>query len=94
MDTDISQLLENVIRQRFAGVQIDDVRIEPDIDDDGKHIFRVTVVFNAKNGLDAAKVKGLVRHMRSSLEERDDFAFPVVAFRSRSDDKRLKAAAA
>ena len=94
MQADIKKALEKIVREQFAGVQIDAVRVEPDTDYDGNDIFRVTVVFDAKNGLDAEKAKGLVRHMRAQLRKKADFAFPVVSFRSRTDDKRLNAEAA
>lgn len=94
MKADIKKTLEKIVREQFVGVQIDAVRVEPDTDYDGNDIFRVTIVFDAKNGLDAEKAKSLVRHMRAQLTKKADFAFPVVAFRSRADDKRLKAAAA
>ena len=94
MKASINKTIEETVRQQFAGVQIDDVRIERDTDYDGDDVFRITVVFSAKDGLDAERTKGLVRHVRASLAERDEQSFPIISFRSFADDKRLKSAAA
>lgn len=94
MEANVQKLIDKVIKDHFGDVQIDAVHVEEDFDADGERILRVTVVFDAKKGLDPAKSKGLVRHMRSALTETNDYLFPIIAFRSRADAKRLKAAAA
>jgi hypothetical protein len=94
MNADLLASLEGIVRKQLAGAQIDAVDIVEDFDSDGDRVLRVTIIFESKTGLDPAKAKGLVRHMRSTLEERDSFTFPLVAFRSRADQKRLKAEAA
>lgn len=94
MKPELAKSLEEIVRKQFADVQIDSVRVVEDEDSEGGKILRVTIVFEAKDGLDPAKAKGLVRHMRSSLIKNDAFTFPLVAFRSRADQKRLEAAAA
>lgn len=90
---EVEKAIEEIIRNQFADSRIEAVRVEEDTDFDGDNILRVTVVFGGRKGVDPIKAKGLVRHIRSNLAD-DQLAFPVVAFRSSSDDKRLKAAAA
>lgn len=92
MTIDLKASLEQAIRERFADSQIDAVYIEEDFDADGDKVFKVTIVY-AKS-IDVGKAKGLARRMRSALEDAGNSAFPVIAFRSLADQKRLKAAAA
>lgn len=95
MDGNIKQALEDTIRQELAAAGIDHVYLEEDIDSDGEKVLRVTIVVDAIRNLDASKTAGLVRHMRSSIDVLDaDFIFPIVAFRSRAEHKRLNPEAA
>lgn len=94
MKADIKDIVEKVVRSRFADADIDNVCVEWDTDSDGETILKIIVVYDAKKGLDTSKASGLVRHMRSELEQDLESAFPVIAYRSRADHKRLKSEAA
>jgi hypothetical protein len=90
----IVQMIEEVVRQRFADALIHDVRVSQEHDSDGDALFRVTVVFERKGAqlLDAHKTAGIARHIRHRLLEEDEDAFPIVTFVSKSDAAGLEAA--
>ncbi|QTH21715.1 hypothetical protein HRJ34_26015 [Rhizorhabdus wittichii] len=92
MTLDLKAALEQAIRNRFAAGQIETVSITDGVAADGERVFNVTIVFNKT--LDVAKAASLARYMRSTLEEADEPAFPIIAFRSVADQKKLQAAAA
>lgn len=95
MDDRIKTVIENVVRERFAGSAIEDVRIFEDVDFEGQPVLRVTVIFEPKRGkLDAEKTSGITRHIRHKLLEMNEEKFPFFRFVSKADAKALKAAAA
>jgi hypothetical protein len=85
----LEDIVEDVLRERFDDVDIDDIQVRRDEDHDGDPILRITVVYNTKNkkGLDARKTSSIVRVMRPHLDQVNENAFPVVSFVSRSDWK-------
>jgi hypothetical protein len=86
--------IEEVVRKQLADAEIDAVRISMEVDYDGEDIMRILVVHGNKSGLDTQKTKGLVRHIRSLLEKHEDGFFPLLTYRTRSDQKHLKSATA
>lgn len=89
----IENEIERIVREQLAGSAIDDVRVAEEYDDFGDRFFKVTIVYSAER-LDANKMKGLVRHLRTALTEGSSFTFPLVSYRSKKDDMRRQAAAA
>jgi hypothetical protein len=95
MKRDIAEIIEAVVRERLAGVAIDRVQINEETDYDGDAVFRILVVFdNNKAPLDSHKTSGIVRHIRHKLLERQETAFPIFAFVSKSDAAGIKTEAA
>jgi hypothetical protein len=92
---EIAEIIESVIRERLTGVDIDRVQINEETDYDGDAVFRIMVVFdNKKAPLDSQKTSGIVRHIRHKLLERQETAFPIFAFVSKSDAAGIKTEAA
>ncbi len=85
VNREITELIERVVRERFADAAIEDVSIAEEADSDGDAIFRVTVVFGNKGPLDASKTSGIARHIRHALLGRQDNTFPIFSFVSKSD---------
>jgi hypothetical protein len=82
----IDSIIEAVVRDRFADVQIESVSINPETDYDGDLVFRVTVVFDSEAGrLDAHKTAGITRHIRHRLLAEKEDAFPILTFMSKRD---------
>jgi hypothetical protein len=94
MTDDIAHLIEDVVRERFADVNIQSVLVVKDTDYQDEAVFRVTVVFDHDGPLDSRKTAGLVRHIRHRLLERQESTFPIVTFVSKSDAARMSPAAA
>ncbi len=90
----IAKLIERVVRERFADVDIQSVTVAKDINYEDDDVFRVTIVFDHKGPLDAQKTAGLVRHLRHELLEMKETTFPIVAFISKSDAARMGTEAA
>lgn len=85
--------IERIVREQLKESAIEDVRISNETDADGNECLKVTIVY-ASQKLDTDKAKGLVRHLRSALTDGQLFTFPLVSYRSKKDDMRLRSAAA
>lgn len=91
---EITEVIETCVRERFEGAPIEAIRVKSEVDYDGDTVYRVTVIFDAKKGpLDAHKTAGITRHIRHRLLAKDEDAFPIFAFVSKSDAANLTAAA-
>lgn len=89
MDTDaLGQLLEGIISKRLTDVKIVSVGVERDVDSDGDDVLNVTVVFDAESDLDAARVAGLIRHMRPHLQKHRENGFPIMSFISEKEARK------
>ncbi len=95
MPASIEDVVSEIVHQRFPDALIDSVTVDADSDSDGDPILRITVVFASDmTSLEAHKLAGLARHVRPRLEERQNVAFPIFRFISKSDNDRLRHAAA
>lgn len=82
----IEKAIEEVVRERFSGVNIVRVDVEEGEDHDGDCVFFVKVVFDSEiKDLDAARLSGITRHLRSRLFEMGDERFPYTRFISQAD---------
>ncbi|SIO48700.1 hypothetical protein SAMN05444722_2575 [Rhodovulum sp. ES.010] len=82
----IAKAIEEVVRDRFADVRIVRVDVEEGQDHDGDQVFFVRVVFDSEiKDLDAAKLSGITRHLRSRLFDLGDERFPYTRFISQAD---------
>ena len=81
----LGQLLKGIISKRLTDVKIISVGVERDVDSDGDDILNVTVVFDAECDLDAARVAGLIRHLRPPLHKRGENGFPIISFISEKE---------
>jgi hypothetical protein len=89
----LNSAIEKVVRTQFADAAISAVHVTEDSDSDGDPILRVIVVFETSVRPDLVKARGLARHIWPALEENDSHAFPVISFRSKADQARLREAA-
>jgi len=89
----IKDIIEAVIRERLSSDVVHKVVVTSDEDADGDAVLRVAVVLEGKHSdLDREKMVGLVRHLRSKLEDsedRDAQAFPILSFMSKNEAKSL-----
>ena len=92
---EVEQIVSAIVHDRFPTASIEFVKVEPDEDQDGDAIVRVTVVFDPEGGkLDTHRMVGLVRHVRPKLIEQHFNQFPIFRFVSKKDAASLKIAAA
>lgn len=89
----LNSAIEKVVRTQFADAAISAVHVTEDSDYDGDPILRVVVVFETSVRPDLMKASGLARHIWPALEENGSHAFPVISFRSKADQARLREAA-
>ena len=83
------------IRDEFADAAIESVRVVEALDYQDDRVFKVTVVFDKKGGLDPHKTVAIVRHLREALKDKGDrLPFPIVYFVSKADAASLKPEAA
>ena len=90
----IKDIIEAVIRERLSSDVVHKVVVTSDEDADGDAVLRVAVVLEGKHSdLDREKVVGLIRHLRSKLEDSEDRAaaqaFPILSFMSKNEAKSL-----
>lgn len=90
---EVRKAIEAVVRERFAGTEIDAVEVKADVDEDGERVLLVKVVHGAKS-LDARKASGLLRHMRPKIADLGEDAFPILSFISKAEPRKAKAEAA
>lgn len=86
------EIVSAVVHDRFPSATIERITVEPDVDQDGDPILKITVIFEGK--LDAHRMVGLVRHVQPKLMEHHFNQFPIFRFVSKKDAASLKIAAA
>lgn len=95
MANDVKKIIDKVVRERLSEACITDVLIEEDEGFDGEPIYSVIVIYDDKKGrLDTKQAVGLLRNIRSCLDDDDTLRFPIFRFVSRSDAKSLDTASA
>lgn len=91
----IAEAIEAVIRDEFADVAIDSVRVKEAFDYQDDRVFNVTVVFDKRDGLDPKKMAAVVRHLQTTLSEQGQtIPFPIMSFVSKRDAERVGSEAA
>jgi malate/lactate dehydrogenase len=92
--TAITKLIEDVIRDEFGEV-IESVSVVEARDYQEDRVFKVTVVFDKRGGLDAKKTAAIVRHIRQKLgRDEERMPFPILSFVSKADAAGIKPEAA
>lgn len=83
----INKVIYDIVCERFTKEAINKVVVKSDHDSDGDPVLRVVIVLEANNNvaLDSRKMVGLVRHIRSKLEDEKLNDFPVVSFVSKKE---------
>ena len=92
----IVDIVKSVVIQQFGDdAKILSVDISEDIDSDGDPILILKIVYETDSGiLNARKASGLLRHIRSRLDEIQESRFPLLFFISKADDEKKRPAAA
>ncbi|HXK53682.1 MAG TPA: hypothetical protein PK405_03270 [Hyphomicrobiales bacterium] len=85
----IEKLISDLVKSRLDGVKILKVSVERSLDYEDDSVLDVTIIFEAKSDLDAAKVASMVRHLRPKLKEAGEAAFPLMSFVSKNDARKL-----
>jgi hypothetical protein len=89
----LNSAIEKVVRTQFADAAVCAVHVVEDVDYEGDAILRVAVVFETSSPPDINKAKSLARHIWPVIEDSDSNAFPIISFRSKADQARLREAA-
>jgi len=88
----VRELIAEVAREQFPDVVLERIDIERDEDADGDPILRVLLVLSATDKIEPRKFSGFLRHFFDRYA--DDEPFPLLTFRSASDDRRTRPEAA
>ena len=89
----LKSIIQSVLEERFEGVEIISIDIEPDFDEYGGKILLVKVVFNAAEmKLDAEQAAGVLRHLLPKIYAAGESGFPVLSFIAASEAGKAKAA--
>lgn len=95
MAQSLADVISGVVKERFGDAEIDSIKVVPDLDSDGDRILRITVVFASElAAMESHKLAGIARHIRPSLEAREERGFPIFRFVSKRDNDRLRHEAA
>lgn len=88
---DQQTIVEEVLSECFPGTRVHQVLVEPDLDQDGDPVLRITVVLEgAPEDLARDRLVGFVRHLKSRLIKADIEEFPLVSFVSRNEARALR----
>jgi hypothetical protein len=88
----IAGAIEAIIREEFADVEIEAVRVSEALDYQDDRVFNVTVVFDKRETLDPKKTAAIVRHLQTSLNAQGQaIPFPILSFVSKADAARVAA---
>lgn len=83
--------VEETVKERFPDVRIYSIKVEPDVDNDGDKIYRISIVFeHGAQTVDVKKMAGFVRHLLPRLENINEDGFPIVSFISKDDVQKLR----
>ena len=95
LSSQIAEAIEAIIRDEFADVEIETVRVSEALDYQDDKVFNVTVVFDKRETLDPKKTAAIVRHLQSILTAQgQSIPFPILSFVSKRDAERVGAEAA
>ncbi len=87
----LTGLVDRIVREQFSDTIVHAVRAKPGLDHDGDAILRVTVVVqDGVERLDPEKVVKTLGLLWSELGDAGNESFPIVSYRTRADDARLK----
>lgn len=80
----ITDIVAATVREQLAPCAVE-LHVTGGTDEDGDDILNVIVVIQRGCEPDTRRMLGLVRHLRSRLQEAANEAFPIVSFISRRD---------
>ena len=87
----IERIVRSVLEERFQGVEILEINVQPDYDEDGDSILLVTVVFSATGDYpDAREASSLARRILPEFEAAGAVGFPVFSFVADSELRKIK----
>ena len=79
-------VVEDVLQEQSTSVPMEILSIRPEVDGDGDEFIWVRLIHDREPGTLGGEMQlGLMRRIRSRLEEVDVDAFPVLSFVARSD---------
>ncbi|HEY6430806.1 MAG TPA: hypothetical protein VIZ17_02395 [Acetobacteraceae bacterium] len=92
-DRDLEGIVEQLLKERFPGAEVDRVAVDPDTDADGDPVLRITVVLSTAPAiLQKERLVSFTRHLKSRLHEVEVGEFPILSFVSRTEANKLKLA--
>lgn len=78
---EVEEIVRGPLVDQLASVNIVSLSVREDVDHDGDPILRIRVTFKDDGKrLQASKVKGLIRHLRTALAGENEERFPVLSF--------------
>ncbi|OYY77139.1 MAG: hypothetical protein B7Y43_11670 [Sphingomonas sp. 28-62-20] len=89
---DFEAIATRVAQRELGNDLVDHVSAQVDMDGDGETIWRLVVVLTEPKNVAGIKLSGFVRHLRAELEPNEPY--PIVSFRSASDNRDVTSAAA
>lgn len=91
VDRSVSEVVEATVRERLGDAAVSRIQIAREEDFDGDAVLVVTVVLDSKaKKLDASRISGLARHLRSNLNKIQENSFPLVSIISNLDAKKAR----
>ena len=86
------ETIYDLLCERFSKEAINSVVVKSDRDSDGDRVLRIIVVLevNHRKLIDGRKMVGLVRHIRTKLDETQSIDdFPMISFVSKKEAGKL-----
>ena len=91
----IKALVTKLVHREVRNLRLVDVLVDDEEDTDGNKLFKIDVIFEGNpNELDPRNLTSVLRHLRSTMVEQNQFAFPLLSFISQKDLSRRKRAPA
>lgn len=90
LSDEVRRVVDEVVRERFSGVDIVTVDVEEGEDHDGDSSLFVRIVFDADvDDLDAHRMVSITRHLWDRLNDVGEGRFPYTTFISKEDAEAL-----
>lgn len=91
-ESEVEAVAERIAKRELGKAWVDHVDAQLDFDSDGDRIWRILVVLTDPSKVAPTKLSGFVRNLRVELDAGEPY--PIVSFRSVSDNRDLTPEAA
>jgi len=87
-DGEVTRIVADTIKKQLAPCEVG-VHVRKSFDEDGDPLLVIMVVIGTECEPDRKKMLGLVRHIRSNLDDATAAGFPLVSFVSKRDAAKM-----